>query len=788
MSISGDGTGAAGFAGKIGRTLQESEPAWPTVPRAREGAPNIVLIVLDDVGFAQPSPFGGGCEMPTLDRLAARGLRYTNFHATPLCSPTRACLLSGRNHHAVGVGALVELSMGFPGYHGMAGPDQAFLPAILRDAGYNTFAVGKWHLSPPTETSSAGPYRTWPLGRGFERFYGFMGGDTSQWFPDLVQDNTPIPPPAAPEDGYHLNTDLADHAIQMIKDAHVAAPAKPFFLYYATGAGHAPHHVEPEWVEPYRGRFDHGWDAYRGEVFARQLAAGLVPDHTKLSVRDPDVPAWDDLDAESKRMFARQMEVYAGFLTQTDHHFRRVLDFVERLGELDNTIVVALSDNGASAEGGPAGTFNESLFFNFVPERLEDNLRHFDGWGGVDTFPHYSWGWTWAGTTPFRRWKRETYRGGVSEPCIVSWPAGIADHGAVRRQYGHAIDILPTLLDAAGVPLPATVAGVAQQPFHGASLAPSFGDPGAPAPRSTQYFEMHGYRAIDHDGWRAVCPFAGPSLAEAAARGRDFRFTELTPELLDEMDRNEWELFDIRADPTETTDLAAAEPERLRQLIARWYEEAERYGVLPLASPRGRAGARLAGNQSSRGVEFLPGAAPLTFTVAPRLAGRSYSITAEVVIPPGGASGVLLTQGGRHLGFAFYLQDGRLHHVLNYVGLEQFRVASPDPVPEGRQVLRYEFEATGGPVDFLNGQGVPGRSKLYVGGTLVAVAPIPYSPVAGLGFYGVTCGYAQADSVDPRAFRPPFRFSGEIERVVLDTSGSVTVDDAAELSQLMAHQ
>ncbi|HEY7070526.1 MAG TPA: sulfatase-like hydrolase/transferase [Acidimicrobiales bacterium] len=787
MSGTGDGSGATRFTGRIGRTLRESEPAWPPVPHAAPGAPNIVLFVLDDVGFAQPSAYGGGCEMPALDRLAATGLRYTNFHATALCSPTRACLLSGRNHHSVGIGALVELSMGFPGYHGMAGPDQAFLPAILREAGYNTFAIGKWHLTPPTEASSAGPYRAWPLGRGFERYYGFMGGDTSQWFPELVQDNTFIPPPGTPEDGYHLNADLADHAIQMIKDAHVAAPDKPFFLYYAAGAGHAPHHVEPAWVEPYRCRFDHGWDAYRGEVFDRQLAAGVVPGHARLSVRDPDVPPWDDLDADSRRMFARQMEVYAGFLTQTDHHFGRVLDFIGRLGEGDNTIVVALSDNGASAEGGPAGTFNEALFFNFVPERLEDNLRHFDGWGGVDTFPHYSWGWTWAGTTPFRRWKRETYRGGVSEPCIVSWPAGIGDHGTVRAQYAHAIDILPTLLDAAGVPLPETVAGVAQQPFHGASFAPTFTDAEVPPARTTQYFEMHGYRALDHDGWRAVCPFGGPSLAEAAARGRDFRFTELTPELLAEMDRNEWELFDLAADPSETTDLAAAEPERLRAMIDRWYEEAERYGVLPLASPP-RPGGRLLGNPSAHSVEFLPGAAPLAFTVAPRLAGRSYSITADVTIPPGGASGVLLTQGGRLLGFALYLQDGRLHHALNYVGLEQFRVASPEPVPEGRQTLRYEFETTGGPVDFLNGQGVPGRSKLYVGGSLVAVAPVPYSPVAGLGWFGITCGYAQADSVDPAAFRPPSRFTGEIERVVLDLSGSMTADDGAVLSQLMAHQ
>lgn len=788
MSASSDGPSGAAFPGRIGRTLPESEPAWPAIPRARAGAPNIVILVLDDVGFAQPSPFGGACQMPTLERLAARGLRYSNFHATPLCSPTRACLLSGRNHHAVGVGALVELAMGYPGYHAMAGPDQAFLPAILRDAGYNTFAVGKWHLTPPSETSSAGAYRSWPLGRGFERFYGFMGGDTSQWFPDLVQDNTPIAPPATPEDGYHVNADLADHAMQMIKDAHVALPDKPFFLYVAPGAGHAPHHVEPEWVEPYRGRFDEGWDTYRTQAFDRQITAGLVAAHTRLSERDPDVVAWDDLDADSKRMFARQMEVYAGFLSQTDHHFGRILDFIDHLGELDNTIVVALSDNGASAEGGPVGTFNEALFFNLVPERLDDNLRHYDGWGGVDTFPHYSWGWTWAGNTPFRRWKRETYRGGVSEPCIVSWPAGIADHGGIRHQYAHAIDILPTLLDAAGVPLPGVVAGVAQQPFHGISLTATFADAEAPSPRTTQYFEMHGYRALYHDGWRAVCPFGGPSLAEAAERGRNFRLTELTPELLEEMDRNEWELFDVRADPSETTNLAAAEPKRLERMIALWYEEAERYGVLPLASPAARARNRSDDDRLPRTFEFLPGAAPLTFTMAPRIAGRSHSITAEVTIPRGGAEGVLLTQGGRHVGFAFYLRAGHLHHVLNYVGLEHFGVASPDVVPDGRHVLRYEFERTGDPVDIMQGRGVPGRSKLYVDGRLVAVRALPHSLVAGLGFYGITCGYAHADSVDPSAFRPPFRFTGEIKRVVLDATGAVTADEEAELRQVLAHQ
>jgi Sulfatase len=523
-------------------------------------------------------------------------------------------------------------------------------------------------------------------------------------------------------------------------------------------------------------------------VFDRQVEAGLVPGHARLSERDPDVPAWDDLDADSRRMFARQMEVYAGFLTQTDHHVGRVLDFIDQLGEMDDTIVVVVSDNGASAEGGPDGTFNESLFFNFVPERVQDNLAHFEGWGGVDTFPHYSWGWTWAGTTPFRRWKRETYRGGVTEPCIVSWPTGIADHGAVRTQYAHAIDVLPTLLDAAGVAVPDAVAGVPQRPVHGASLVPSFADAGGPPPRTTQYFEMHAYRAIDDDGWRAVCPFAGPSLAEAAARGRDFRFTELTPELLDEMDRDEWQLFDLRSDPTETTDLAAAEPERLRRMISRWYEEAERYGVLPLASPRGRAMAGPGGLRPPRTVEFLPGAAPLTFTMAPRLVGRSHSITADVTVPAGGADGVLLAQGGRHVGFALYMRDGRLHHVLNYVGLERFEVASPDPVPDGRHVLRYEFERTGEAADFLQGRGVPGRSKLYVDGTLVAVTELPYSLVASLGFYGVSCGYAHADSPDPASFRPPFRFTGEIARVVLDTAGDATADPVAELNALLAHQ
>jgi arylsulfatase A-like enzyme len=779
------------FPGVQGRTVEESTAAWPSLPTPPDGAPNVVLFVLDDVGFAQPSPFGGWCEMPTLDRLAGRGLRFANFHATPLCSPTRACLLSGRNHHTVGMGSLAELTMGFPGYHATAGPEHAFLPAVLRESGWNTFAVGKWHLSPAIEQSAAGPFRTWPLGRGFERFYGFMGGDTSQWFPELVQDNSPVGPPARPEDGYHLNADIADRAISFIRDAHVAAPDKPFFLYYATGAGHAPHHVEPEWVEPYRGRFDRGWDLYREDVFARQVEEGLVPPHTKLSTRDPDVPAWEDLSDDARRMFIRQMEVYAGFMTQTDHHFGRVLDFVDHIGELDNTLVIAISDNGASAEGGPEGTFNEALFFSLVPERLEDNLVHFDGWGGVDTFPHYAWGWAWAGTTPFRRWKRETYRGGVAEPCIVSWPAGIpaSEGGGIRTQYGHAIDMLPTVLEAAGLPLPEEVAGVTQRPFHGTSLAGAFTRADADAGRTTQYFEMNGYRAIYHDGWRAVCPFGGPSLAEAGDKGRDFRLTALTPELLEQMDAEEWELFHVEEDPAETTDLAADEPERLQEMIELWYAEAERYDVLPIASPAARATGgrpRLSGRRHHH--VLYPGAAPLAFTVAPRMAGRAHAISAEVTIPDGGAEGILLAQGSRHIGFAFYLHEGHLCHQHNYVGLERFTVRSGEPVPAGRRVLRYEFEPTGQAVDLFAGKGTPGRSKLYVDGELVAALELPYTLLASLGFYGMSCGYSTPDPVDPSQWTAPFTCTAEIDRVVLDTSGELTHDPEIDLNQVLARQ
>ncbi len=404
----------------------------------------MLFFVLDDVGYGQLSCFGGLVDTPNIDRVAASGLRYANMHTTALCSPTRSCILTGRNHHSSGVACIMELATGYPGYDGRMPFENGMLPEMLVDHGYNTFCLGKWHLSPSEDNTPAGPFHRWPLGRGFERFYGFLGGETNQWYPDLTQDNASVPQPRSPEDGYHLSEDLADQAIKMILDANATAPEKPFFMYYATGAAHAPHHVPAEWADRYKGKFDDGWDAYRETVFARQQQLGLLPADAELSPHDPDVPEWSTLADDERRLYARMMEVFAGFLSHADHHFGRILDTLERIGELDNTLIMIISDNGASAEGGPIGSFNEMLFFNRIPESFEENLARIDELGGTRSYNHYPFGWTWAGNTPFRRWKRETYRGGATDPFILAWPAGIdrPQRGAraVRPRHRHGPD------------------------------------------------------------------------------------------------------------------------------------------------------------------------------------------------------------------------------------------------------------------------------------------------------------------------------------------------------------
>jgi arylsulfatase len=536
------------FPGVIGRTVSESSPAWSEPTRAKEGAPNVIFFVLDDVGYGQMSVFGGLVNTPNLDRLAKNGLRYTNMHTTALCSPTRSCILTGRNHHSNGVAAIMEMATGFPGYDGRMPFENGMLPEMLLDHGYNTFCSGKWHLSPAEESTPAGPFHRWPLGRGFERYYGFLGGETNQWFPDLTYDNHSVPQPKSVDEGYHLDEDLADHAIQFILDAHVNAPDKPFFLYHAPGCAHAPHQVAKEWSAKYKGKFDIGWDEYREVVFARQKEMGIFPAEAELSPRDPDVPEWATLSDEQKRLYARFMEVYAGFLEHCDYQFGRILAALESIGELDNTLIMAIPDNGASSEGGVNGAFNEMSSFNYYWETLEDILPRMDELGGPRSYNHYPWGWSWAGNTPFRRWKKEVYRGGSTDNLIVHWPAGIKARGENRFQYAHAVDMVPTILEVLGIESPESIRGVAQSAIEGVSFARTFDQAETPSDHHTQYFEMFASRAIDHDGWRAVCGFPGPSYAEGAQKGRHLG-DEITPEVLDDLDDNGWELYHIGNTP-----------------------------------------------------------------------------------------------------------------------------------------------------------------------------------------------------------------------------------------------
>jgi arylsulfatase len=776
------------FPGVIGRTVQESTPAWPQPARAKDGAPNVLFVVMDDIGYGQLGCFGGLVDTPNIDRVAASGLRYANMHTTALCSPTRASILTGRNHHSSGVACIMELATGYPGYNGRMPFENGMLAEMLVPEGYNAFCLGKWHLSPAEENTPAGPFHRWPLGRGFERFYGFLGGETNQWYPDLTRDNGPVAQPKGPEDGYHLSEDLADQAIKQILDAHVNAPEKPFFMYYAPGAAHAPHHVSKAWADRYKGRFDGGWDAYRETVFARQKEIGLLPADAPLSSRDPDVPEWASLSADERRLYARMMEVFAGFVSHADHHLGRILDTLEQLGELDNTLIMIVSDNGASAEGGVTGSFNEMRFFNQVPESFEDNLAHIDDLGGPSSYNHYAWGWAWAGDTPFRRWKRETYRGGSTDPFVLAWPAGMAARGEVRTQYAHVIDMVPTVLDALGIQAPGTIRGVPQTALEGVSLAHTFDDASAPSKRTTQYFEMFGHRSIYHAGWRAVCPWPGPSFTEAAKHGRGFG-TPITPELLEDLDRDGWELYSMADDPTESRDLAATHPEIVRELVARWWEEADKYKVLPLD---GSAQTRLATARPQTAKPrnrfiYYPGASVVPAFAAPMVYNRPHSIEADVDIPAGGAEGVLVAQGGDAGGYTFYVKDGRLSFLYNYVGLDRFEVHSSDgDLSEGRHALRYEFEPTGEP-DIAHGKGVPGRGQLYVDGQLVGATDFPHTTPLLFELEGLSCGYdfgAPAGEV----YVAPFPFTGTIRQVAVDLAGELIADDEAEMRLVMARQ
>jgi arylsulfatase A-like enzyme len=773
------------FPGVVGRTFDASSPAWPEPLRAREGAPNVLFIILDDTGFGQLGCYGSPIATPNLDALAARGLRFNNMHTTALCSPTRSCILTGRNHHSNHMAAITEVSTGFPGYDGYIPFEHGFLSEILHGEGYNTYAVGKWHLTPADQISAAGPYDRWPLGRGFERYFGFMGGDTHQYYPELTHDNHRVEPERTPEEGYHLTEDLTDRAIAFIADAKQVAPDKPFFLYFATGAQHAPHHVPRKWADKYKGAFDDGWEAYREKVFAKQKELGVVPANAELSRHDPDIQRWESLSDDERRLYARMMEVFAGFLEHTDHHIGRLLEFIESIGELDNTLIMVLSDNGASAEGGPTGSVNENKFFNFVPDSLEQNLAAIDDIGGPKYFNHYPFGWTWAGNTPFRRWKRETYRGGISDPFIVQWTNGIQARGEVRTQYAHAIDMVPTVLDSLDIDPPEAIRGVSQAPIEGVSFAHTFDDAAAPSRHVTQYFEMIGHRSIYHDGWRAVCPWPGTSFTES---GRQFG-TPIPSETLSVLDATGWELYHVAKDFAENHDVAAENRRRLIEMIAQWYVEAGKYNVLPVD---GRGQQRFADERPVIAVDrtrytYYPGTQEVPPNATPRILNRPHSITALVEVPEGGAEGVLVSQGGVDGGFTLFVQGGKLCYAYNYVADQYFQIVSDSDVPSGRHALSFEFEPTGEP-EPLKGKGAPGKATLFVDGQPVGEGELPVTIPLALGLAaGISVG-ADAGAPVTDAYEPPFAFTGTLEKVVYDVSGEHVIDHETELRVALARQ
>ncbi|MDQ4099528.1 MAG: arylsulfatase, partial [Chloroflexota bacterium] len=648
-----------GFRGVIGRTYEESTPWWPEPAHPPEGAPNIVFILLDDVGFAHFGCYGSDIETPNFDRLAAGGLLYTNFHTTAMCSPTRASLLTGRNHHAAGLGIVTEFATGYPGYQGRLTRRAATLAEMLRSQGYNTFTVGKWHLMPLRDATASGPFDAWPLQRGFDRWYGFPAGYTDQWHPELCDGNQPIDTPRRP--GYHVSEDLVDHAIEYIRDQQSVTPEKPFFLYAAFGACHWPHQVPKAYVDKYRGRYDRGWDVVREEWFARQKQLGVVPPETELAPRNDDVAAWDELTPDEQRFAARQMEVYAGFLDHTDAQIGRLMAYLEEIGQLDNTMIMLLSDNGASNEGGRIGYFNVyKAHSNRVPEPLEVSLPTLERLGDETTNPHYATGWAQAGNTPLKWYKKTTHGGGVRDPLIVHWPARIRDTG-LRHQYHHVVDLVPTVLELLGLEAPSVYNDVPQLPIHGTSMAYTFDDADAPTRKQVQYYEMLGNRAVWYRGWKAVARHQ---------TGTSF-------------DQDRWELYHLDEDYAESRDLAADRPEKLRELIERWWVEAGKYDVLPL-DDRDIGFLRAAGRPGARThFTYYPGMARVERQFSPNITNRSYAIEADVEIPPEGAEGVLLAAGNRFGGYVLFVKDGRLVYEYNF-GDVRYLIRSEVEVPSGR--------------------------------------------------------------------------------------------------------
>jgi arylsulfatase A-like enzyme len=764
------------FKGTIKTDIHDSTPDWgpyaQPVPPA--SAPSVLYVVLDDVGFSALEPYGGTIKVPNLQRLIDKGLQYTNFHTTALCSPTRSCLLTGRNATTNGMASIAEASGGFPNISGHMPLESALASEVLGELGWSTFMVGKWHLCAEDEENLASRRIGWPSGRGFDRWYGILGAETNNWYPDLIYDNHPVDPPKTPEEGYHFSIDITDKAISFVRDMKAVAPEKPFFLYYAFGAGHAPHHSPKEWADKYKGQFDMGYEAYRELVFKRQKAMGIIPANAELSPINPladqkgpkgqpwpeqdTVLPWDGLADDEKKLFSRMAEVYAGFVSHADDQLGRMLDYLEESGQLDNTIVVVVSDNGASGEGGPTGSVNENKYFNSVPDSLEENLKYMDVLGSPLTYNHYPLGWAMAFNTPFKLWKRyASYQGGVADPLIVSWPAGIKKTG-IRTQYTHAIDIVPTIYECLGVELPQVYRGAVQIPLEGQSFKATFDDPKAPA-KESQFYSMLGTRAMYHDGWKIAS------------------VTPAMPDAWGEFATQRWELFNLVDDPSECHDLAEKNPDKLQELIQLWWAEAGKYQAFPLET---RGALEILGTprpQVSKPRDqytYYPHCEEVPEAVAVNVRNRSYAIGASVTIDTPEAGGVLFAHGCRFGGHALYIKDGKLKYDYNYVGIEDQYVVSSKPVPTGDCRLAAVFEK-----DDSKALPTTGTLSLYINKEKVGEAKIKTQPGKfSLAGEGLNIGRDGGEPVtaDYPGTAPWAFTGGTIHKVIVDVSGQPVVD------------
>ncbi len=772
------------FNGDIQLDIRDSKPDWKpyTAKSAPEGAPNILFILYDDTGLGAWSPYGGKINMPTLDKLAANGLTYTQWHTTALCSPTRSTILTGRNHHLNGMAAITETADGYPGANGHIPPDCAPFAQIMRDNGWSTFWIGKNHNVPEQDVAPGASRSEWPTQMGFDRYYGFLGGETNNWYPDLVEDNHFIEPPYGPEEGYHLSKDLADKALEMLRNQQATNPSKPWYMWYNPGANHAPHHSPKEYADKYRGMFDDGYDEYRKWVVARMKEKGIIPEDTEMADFNPMpeemanpadyVRPWDELNDDEKKLFARMAEVYAGFSEYTDVQVGRIIEYLEESGQLENTIVIYAADNGASGEGSPNGSVNENKFFNGYPDELEENMKYLEVLGGPDTYNHYPTGWAAAFSAPFKMFKRYSqYAGGTNDPLVIHWPKGIQAKGELRHQYHHSVDIVPTLLEVCGVEMPEYYNGVKQTPLSGVSMAYTFNaEPNTPTQKEVQYFAMLGTRGIWKDGWKAAAvhsPLTGKG----------------------NFDQDVWELYHVAEDRSESINLAEDEPEKLQELIDEWFNQAEINKVLPMDD---RSAAELltierpTQEPARDRYVYYPNTAPVPEGVAVNIRGRDYKILANIEITDPNASGVLFAHGSRFGGHSLFIRNKKLYYVYNFLGIKPEQVFVSDiSLSPGQYTVGMEFkkESTG-----ENGETL-GHMKLYINEEVVAEGDMRTQPAKfTLSGDGLCVGYDSGDAVS-ELYQTPGEFEGgKIQFVGVTVEGTPYRDLELEAKRVMMTQ